>query len=968
MMPTTSSTSLQSRGFLRGLTTFIALFMAIVVSASAAEQRHLYVFRAPKDRDGFRTVKPSIEIHDINNGHKFIKVVPVTVPSGTRPVGDIRGVMANVKTKRIYISHYGATATSSRHHPGWVLCLDMTTFKPLWHKSYDQSVDRGTLSPDGKTIYMPNGETSGLTYWHVIDAATGALKGKVNHIRQTHNTIASQDGRIFMQGFGAPNKTKYSSTVGYRDTLNRSLLVYNPANGARKLVGPFQEVNRPFTINGKGSLVFMTVNDFIGFQVGDVATGKVIHTVKPPRSGVAYTYTGNKSSYNFGQPGDGKGTRCHGIAMTANEKFIYHVDQSRAGVHVWDVSGLPGSAPRWVVFLKCHSGREKDSKGYVYGEVGIYGQPGWISSSYDGRYLYPESGEILDTNIHRIIGNLRGANGKLTHSRFMLELAFSNGVPVRASDQFGVGRITSGTVTPTPTPTAPSAPSSLTARAISSSQISLAWLDNSSDESGFYVERSLDGTSYSRIATVGANVKAYSNTGLTASKKYYYRVRAYNAAGNSSASNIASATTSAATTKPTAPSSLTLSVASSSQINLTWNDNSGNESGFRIERSTDGTTFTQIAQNAAGDRTYSATGLTASKKYYFRVRAYNSAGSSAYSNTASATTKAAADTQAPTAPTGLKLQSKTSSSASIIWTASTDNVGVTGYHVYRNGSKISDSSNVTHVDNGLAPGTYTYSVRALDAAGNVSAHSNKISVTIPAPVASYNGGVSSYILMNADTDMEIGTIANGAVLDLATLPTRNLNIKAMPNGTVGSIKMVLSGAASRTQIESVSPYVLFGHNGNDMGPWTPALGSYTLQSTAYSGADAAGDAGGSLTVNFTVKESVGVVGFTLMNADSDAPITALNDGTVITRSALPTQNLNIRADVNNESAVSDVHFVVSGAISFTTSQSMAPYALFDDANGDYKAWKPAAGTYTIKATATVNGAPGVSKTITIQIK
>jgi hypothetical protein len=89
---------------------------------------------------------------------------------------------------------------------------------------------------------------------------------------------------------------------------------------------------------------------------------------------------------------------------------------------------------------------------------------------------------------------------------------------------------------------------------------------------------------------------------------------------------------------------------------------------------------------------------------------------------------------------------------------------------------------------------------------------------------------------------------------------------------------------------------------------------------------------------------------------------------VITRSALPTQNLNIRADVNNEAVVQDVQFVVSGAISLKTSQSMAPYALFDDANGDYKAWKPAAGTYTIKATATVGGAPGASKTITIQIK
>jgi hypothetical protein len=355
------------------------LLFAFMVAANAAEVRHLYVFRAPKDRDGFRTLKPSIEVHDINNGHKLLKVIPVTVPSGTRPVGDIRGVMAHAGTQRIYISHYGATATDSRHSPGWVLCIDMMTNKPLWHKYYDKSVDRGALSPDGKTIYMPNGETTGLIYWHVIDAATGALKGKVEHISQSHNTICSADGRVFLQGFGKPDSTKYSSTVGHRAPEQRMLKVFDPSNGTSKLVGPFRETCRPFTINGKGSLVFMTVNDFIGFQVGDVGTGKVLFTANPPSSGDGYNYNGNKGSYTFAPAKDVGATKSHGIAMTANEKFIYHVDNSKAGVHVYDVSGLPTSAPKWVVFLKGHSGSEKDSSGnYLYGETGIYGQPAFI--------------------------------------------------------------------------------------------------------------------------------------------------------------------------------------------------------------------------------------------------------------------------------------------------------------------------------------------------------------------------------------------------------------------------------------------------------------------------------------------------------------------------------------------------------------------------------------------------------------
>jgi hypothetical protein len=91
----------------------------------------------------------------------------------------------------------------------------------------------------------------------------------------------------------------------------------------------------------------------------------------------------------------------------------------------------------------------------------------------------------------------------------------------------------------------PAAPTGLTATVVSSSQINLQWTDNSSNETGFKIER-CEGSScgsFSQIATVGANVKTYSNTGLKAYTSYTYRVRAYNAGGDSAYSNTASATT-----------------------------------------------------------------------------------------------------------------------------------------------------------------------------------------------------------------------------------------------------------------------------------------------------------------------------------------------------------------------------------------------------------------------------------------
>ena len=90
---------------------------------------------------------------------------------------------------------------------------------------------------------------------------------------------------------------------------------------------------------------------------------------------------------------------------------------------------------------------------------------------------------------------------------------------------------------------------------------------------------------------------------------------------------------------PAAPSGLAATAASKTQINLSWVDNSSDETGFQIERSTSATTgFTQIGTTAAGVTTFQSTGLTGNTTYYYRVRATNANGNSAYSNTASAKT------------------------------------------------------------------------------------------------------------------------------------------------------------------------------------------------------------------------------------------------------------------------------------------------------------------------------------------
>ena len=224
---------------------------------------------------------------------------------------------------------------------------------------------------------------------------------------------------------------------------------------------------------------------------------------------------------------------------------------------------------------------------------------------------------------------------------------------------------------------------------------------------------------------------------------YSYRVRATDGAGNLSGySNTASATTTAPDTQPpTAPSNLTATAASTTQINLSWTASTDNVgvTGYKVEQC-QGASCSNFAQvgTTTGATTYSATGLTTNTSYSYRVRATDAAGNlSSYSNTASATTLA--DTQAPTAPTNLTATAFSSVQINLSWTASTDNVGVTGYKVEQcQGASCSNFAQVgttsgtgtTYSATGLTASTsYSYRVRATDAAGNLSGYSNTASAT-----------------------------------------------------------------------------------------------------------------------------------------------------------------------------------------------------------------------------------------------
>ncbi|MBI5777891.1 MAG: Ig-like domain repeat protein [Planctomycetes bacterium] len=277
--------------------------------------------------------------------------------------------------------------------------------------------------------------------------------------------------------------------------------------------------------------------------------------------------------------------------------------------------------------------------------------------------------------------------------------------------------------------TAPTTPVSLTAVAVSPNQINLAW-NPSKDNVGVV------GYKIYRNATCITSVAAasYINVRLAPSTTYSYTVAAYDAAGNISAfSNIAAATTLAPPdiTAPTVPVSLTAVAVSHNQINLAWKSSTDNVgvAGYKVYRN--GALLLQLSATS-----YSNTGLAASTTYSYSVAAYDAAGNtSAQCSPVSANTWPPPDTAPPSVPAGLVAAPISVSHINLFWKVSTDNVGVAGYRIYRNGAFIASVLSITYSDAGLAASTtYSYTVAAYDAAGNVSAHSNLASaITLTPP-------------------------------------------------------------------------------------------------------------------------------------------------------------------------------------------------------------------------------------------
>ena len=346
---------------------------------------------------------------------------------------------------------------------------------------------------------------------------------------------------------------------------------------------------------------------------------------------------------------------------------------------------------------------------------------------------------------------------------------------------------------------APSAPA-LTLGSVTETTVTLNWIDLPT-ETGYRLEARVgaNGT-WNEIATATANATSYQHTGLTPGTTMFYRLRGFNTGGTSPYSAEVSATTTAAV--PPVTPTLSISVQSATEVNLTWND-VANESGYSIERRTSSGQWAQIATPSANATSFRDSGLTPATTYVYRIRALSAAGNSAFSAEVQARTQRLV---APATPT-LSAPAKSQSSITLAWTDVADETGYKLEAKTSTGAWIqlaTPNAGVTTFEHTAlnASTAYTYRISAVNAAGSSPTSSELTVTTDSVPMA---GQLTLSVLGATSTGLRVRISGDQGLLFKVQRTTDLKTWNDGPNGALvtSSSEMNLSGDAKGTFYRAV---------------------------------------------------------------------------------------------------------------------------------------------------------------------
>ena len=295
----------------------------------------------------------------------------------------VSGVAASPVTNLIYVAARGRLGA-----------IDMGTDKMVWSVTLDgKCCERPQVTPDGKIVVV-GGDLQ--DYWYEVDARTGKLIGKLEapESPNSHNLNLSADGKT---AFMSPN----NKVMTISDVKSRKVI---------KTIR-FPDNVRVFVLNKDSTRIYANNNNFLGFLIADVATGKVIKTVE-------VTSVDWRSKWNANpRPHIPHGCPSHGIALTPDEKEIWLADGIFKKIHIFSNTDDP---------------KEIDT---IDTPAGTY----WMTFGLDGKYAYASSGDIIEVKTHKIVGQMQDEYGHTMYSEKLLDITFDNGHAQRVSNQFANG-------------------------------------------------------------------------------------------------------------------------------------------------------------------------------------------------------------------------------------------------------------------------------------------------------------------------------------------------------------------------------------------------------------------------------------------------------------------------------------------------------------------------------------------------
>jgi DNA-binding beta-propeller fold protein YncE len=321
-----------------------------------------------------------VVVLDVDDGYRFVKRIPTWAYAASMSPEQVSGAAASPVTNLLYIAARGRLGA-----------IDLGTDRMVWSTTLDgRCCERPQVTPDGKIVVVGSDLQN---YWYEVNARTGKLIGILHAPASpgTHNLNLSPNGKI---AFMSPN----NKVMTISDIRTRKVI--------RTI--RFPDNIRVFVLNKDATRIYSNVNNFLGYVVADVKTGRIVQKVE------VTSVPWRARWFTSPRPRIPHGTPSHGIAITPDGKEIWLDDGIFDKIHIFSNTGHPQEIAT----------------------INLTQPPCWITFGLDAKYAYVSSGDIIDIRTHKILGQMRDEYGHTMYSEKLLDMTFMNGHLQRVSNQF----------------------------------------------------------------------------------------------------------------------------------------------------------------------------------------------------------------------------------------------------------------------------------------------------------------------------------------------------------------------------------------------------------------------------------------------------------------------------------------------------------------------------------------------------